>query len=218
MSFPPAGRLLALLTLAWLTSSCIISGLTTVHYFQASGGMDHEARVEAAWRGPEGQLALALEDLEGVYRTEDRVLVLTAHELEQMFAGLPSSARTVLPVPHVQVPRAILNRDLSLPRPPPGSPEFVPVVRWEVRQEVEGERRQVLPEPLDAPFTVHWTHHYRSGAALETGFALLLTRQTAEGPRHALLLPAPAEPPWWPKAILAFAVALDLTWMVLVFA
>lgn len=213
-----AARLLVVLVLAGCASSCVISGLTAAHYFQASGGMDHEARVAAAWRGPAGELALALEDLEGVYTTEDVVLVLTAGELEQMFSGVPSTARAVLPVPHVPVPRSILQRGLTLPRPPPGSAELVPVVHWEVRQEVEGERRQVLPAPLEAPFTVHWTHHYRSGAAFETGFALLLTRQTPEGPRRALLLPEPAEPPWWPKAILAFAVVLDLTWMVLVLA
>jgi len=218
MGLPLVGRLLAVLGLAGLASSCVISGLTATHYFNASGGMDHEARVAAAWRGPAGELALALEDLEGVYSTEDLVLVLTADELAQMFAGVPSTARAVLPVAHVPMPRAILHRGLALPRPPDGSPACVPVVRWDVWQELDGERRQVLPAPIEAPFTVHWTHHYRSGARYETGFALLLTQQSEQGPRRALLLPAPAEAPWWPKAILAFAVVLDLTWMVLVLA
>lgn len=217
MRLPSVGRLLGVLLVAWLASSCIVSGLTAAHYFRASGGMDHEARVEAAWRGPQGELALALEDMEGVYRTEDLVVVLTAAELEQMFAGAASRSPSVLPVPHVPMPRSVLHRELTLPRPPPGAPEFVPVAGWEVRREVDGERRQVLPEPLDAPFAVHWTQGYRSGASYETGFALLLTRRTEAGVQHALLMPAPAEPPWWPRVILGFAFLLDLTWMVLVF-
>lgn len=219
MSVPALLRALVLVLLAGATSSCVVTGLVTTHYFYASGGMDHDARVASAWRGPAGELALELVDLEGVYHHRDVQLVFTADELEQMFAGTPSTAPQVLPVPHVPMPRAVLERGLTLPRPAEGAPEFVPVATWEWRVEENGVRRAVLPESRgDAPFTVHWTHHYRSGAPEETGFALLLTRRGPAGEQHALVLPAAFHPPFWPNLVVGTAILLDLTWMVLLFS
>jgi hypothetical protein len=212
-------RVLALLVLAGACSSCIVTGLVTTHYFHASGGMDHEAEVSSAWLGPEGELALALEDLEDVYRTRDTVLVLTAAELEQLFAAVPTSKAGLLPVPHVPMPRTVLARALTLPRPPAGSPQFVPAAEWDSRRELDGVRRHVLPDELpDAPWSVHWTHRYLTGATLETGFALLVTRRTPAGLQHALLLPEPFRPPWWPNALVVLALVADATWMVLLLA
>jgi hypothetical protein len=212
-------RACVFVVLVWGLSSCIVTGLVTTHYFHASGGLDHEARVAAAWRGAGGELALALEDLEGVYRTRDALLVFTPAELEQMFAGVANAKPGYLPVPHVPMPRSVLARGLTLERPPPGSRLFLPVAEWDSRRELDGARFHALPEPLsDAPFSVHWTHHYITGAAVESGFALLLTRRTNAGVQHALLLPEPFRPPWWPNAIVVLAVLVDVTWMTLLIA
>lgn len=212
-------RLLALLVLAGALSSCVVTGLVTTHYFHASGGLDHEARVAAAWRGPEGELALALEGLEGVYSTRDTLLVLTAAEVEQMFAGIPMTKNGLLPVPHVPMPRSVLARELALARPPEGSELCVPAAEWDSRREADGRRFHALPDELPSvPWSVHWTHHYITGATVETGFALLLTRRTDAGVQHALLLPEPFRPPWWPNAIVVLAALVDVTWMTLLIA
>ena len=211
-------RVLALLLVAGSLSSCLVTGLATTHYFYASGALDHDARVEAAWRGPEGELALALEELEGVYRREEALLVFTAEELEQMFSGQPSTSALVLPVAHIPMPRSILTRGLTLARPAPGSSDFVPVASWNWIHVEGDERRTVLPEPPPegVSMSVHWTHQYRSGASAETGFALLLTRRGEQGLEHALVLPAPFEPPKWPNALLALTLMLDVgLWLLL---
>jgi hypothetical protein len=212
-------RALVVLFLAAGLSSCIVTGSLVTHHFHVAGGSDHLAHVSAAWRGPAGELALALEDLEAAYSRRDTVLVLTASELEQMFAAVPMLRAGLLPVPHVPMPRAVLARELTLERPPAGSELFVPAAEWDSRRETDGERHHALPEELpDTSWSVHWTHHYVTGVGVETGFALLLTRKTEGGVQHALLMPEPFDPPLWLNAIAALAVLLDVTWMTLVLA
>src|SRR5436190_726778 len=108
--------LVAVCALASALSSCIVTGAVITGYYSVSGGLDHDAHVSAAWRGPDGELALALDDLEGVCKRESTVFVLTAHELEQAFAGAIPHGTPLLPVAHVRLPRAILFRKIELAR------------------------------------------------------------------------------------------------------
>lgn len=212
-------RTLALLFLATGLSSCIVTGIVTTHHFHVAGGSDHLARVSAAWRGPAGELALALEDLEAAYSRRDTVLVLTADELEQMFAAVPTTRAGLLPVPHIPMPRTVLARELTLARPAAGSELYVPAAEWDSRRETDGVRHHELPEESPgATWSVHWTHHYFTGVGVETGFALLLTRRNEAGEQHALLLPEPFDPPLWLDAIGVLAVLVDVTWMALLLA
>lgn len=207
----------ALLLLLGSLSSCVVTTVVVSGYYRASGCSDHDAKVASAWRGPDGQLAVALEELEGVCKREDAVLVLTANELEQMFAGKVPGVAPLLAVPHVRLPREILFRGLALPRPDPGSPAWVPSAEWTpVLVEAEGVRSYALPATLaDETFAVHWTHNYRARMPDETGFALLLSRTTAAGVQHALLLPQAFEPPGWTYALVPLALATDVLWITL---
>jgi hypothetical protein len=213
-------RLGALLLLLGSLSSCIVTTVVVTGYYRASGGSDHAAKVASAWRGPDGQLAVALEELEGVCKREDTVLVLTANELEQMFAGKVPGVAPLLAVPHVRLPREILFRGLALPRPDPGSPAWVPSAEWTPELvETEGVKSYALPATLaDETFAVHWTHRYRAGMPDETGFGLLLSRTTAEGVQHALLLPQAFEPPGWTYVLVPLALAADVLWITLLLA
>ena len=210
-------RLGAWLTLVSSLSSCIVTTVVVSGYYRASGGADHDAEVTAAWRGPEGQLAIALEELEGVCQREKTVLVLTAGELEQMFAGKVPGVAPLMAVPHVRLPREILFRGLALSRPDPGSAAWVPSAEWTPELvETEGVKSYALPATLaNAPFAVHWTHRYRAGMPDETGFGLLLSRTTGEGVQHALLLPQAFEPPGWTYALVPLAIATDVLWITL---
>jgi hypothetical protein len=207
----------ALLLLVGSLSSCVVTSLVSMGYYGASGGLDHDAEVASAWRGPEGELALELEELEGVCRRQETVLVLTAAELEQMFAGKVSRAKHLLAVPHVKLPRAVLMRALPLAPPESGSDAWVPAAPWDAELvEVEGVEQYVPPPELaDEPFTVHWTHRYRTGNSGETGFALLLTRSTPDGVQRALLLPEAFEPPGWVGLLVPLALAADVLWITL---
>lgn len=206
-------RLAAVLALCGSLSSCIVTTLTVAGYYRVAGVGDHKAHVSEAWRGPQGELAIALEDLEGAGGTEDTLLVITADELEQMLAGQAASGPSFLPVPHVRLPRTILFRALALPRPEPGAPTGVAFAEWDTGQV------HVPPEPPPgAELAVHWTHHYRTGAPEETGFALLLTRTTPGGSQHALLLPERFRQPAWTNVMIVLALAADVTWIVLLLA
>jgi hypothetical protein len=210
-------RLGAWLILVSSLSSCIVTTVVVSGYYQASGGSDHEARVASAWRGPEGELAVELEELEGVCRRKDAVLVLTANELDQMFAGKVPGVAPLMAVPHVRLPREILFRGLASSRPDPGSAAWVPTAEWTPELvETGGVKSYALPTTLaDAPFAVHWTHRYRAGMPDETGFGLLLSRTTAEGVQHALLLPQAFEPPGWTYVLVPLALATDVLWITL---
>lgn len=210
-------RLAGLLVLLGSLSSCVVTSLVSLGYYGASGGLDHDARVAAAWRGPGGELALELEELESVCRRESTVLVLTADELEQMFAGKVPGVAPLLPVPHARLPRAVLFRELALAKPEPGSEAFVPAAEWEVTlTDVPGGKQYLAPAPLAGqPFEVHWAHRYRTGASDETGFVLLLTRTTPDGVQRALLLPETFEPPGWVGLLVPLALAVDVLWITL---
>jgi len=212
-------RIVALLALASTLGSCVVTGLVVSGYWSASGGLDHDARVAQAWRGPQGELALALEDLQGVCRHEDHVLVLTAAELEQAFAAPAPPVGPLLPVAHVRLPRTILTRAYPLARPPAGSEGCVPAEEWDVGpREVEGKERFTLPESLsDAPLAVHWAHRYYAGAPDETGFALLVTRTTEKGVQRAVFLPGAFQAPGWTYALVPLSLLADALWIVLVF-
>lgn len=209
-------RFAVLLALVSGLSSCIATEIVVSGYYKTSGGCDYDAHVTAAWRGPDGELAIALEDLEGVCRRQSHVLVLTAAELEQAFAGTPSKL-PLLPVPHVRLPRAILMREVSLARPAPGSEAFVPAEAWDAGTvDVQSGKHYVLPgSNAGKPFAVHWTHYYRTGATDETGFALLVTRSSEKGVERALFLPAAFETPTWINALVPLALATDALWIAL---
>lgn len=208
--------LCALAALVSALSSCVVTSLTVAHYYRVSGGLDHRARATEAWRGPEGELAIALEDLEASYGRKDTVLVVKSDELEQLFAGAAPDKAPMIPVPHARLPRAILFRGLEVARPAPGSEAWVPCAAWDPGpEEVDGVARHVLPAALaEAPFAVHWTRAYRTPAG-ETGFALLLTRTGAAGVQHALLLPAAFEAPAWTNVLVLLAIAADVLWITL---
>jgi hypothetical protein len=212
-------RLGAMLALTSGLSSCIVTTLVVAGYYETAGVGDHEARVADAWRGPQGELALALEELEGAFGTKESVLVITADELEQMFVG-QVPAPPLLSVPHVRLPRAILFRERVGRRPEPGDPARVPVAEWEVRTvETEGVKRYAPPDSLAGePLAVHWTHRYRTGIPGETGFVLLLTRSTPEGIQRALLLPEQFRQPAWTSVLVVLAIAVDVTWITLLLA
>lgn len=213
-------RLALVIALSGALSSCILTTLTLTGYYQVAGVGDHEARVADAWRGPRGELALALAELEGAGGREDTVLVLTPGELEQMFAGQVPGGPPLLSVPHVRLPRTIMFRELTLPRPAPGDPARVPIAEWEPqRVESEGVERYAPPDSLvGEPLAVHWSHHYRTGMDGESGFVLLLTRSTPDGPRSALLMPERFRQPAWTNVMVLLAIAADVTWIALLLA
>jgi hypothetical protein len=211
-------RLGAMLALTSGLSSCIVTTVVVAGYYETAGVGDHDARVADAWRGPQGELALALEELEGAFGTKESVLVITADELEQMFVG-QVPAPPLLSVPHVRLPRAILFREHVQHRPEPGDPARVPVAEWEVRPvETEGVRYAPPDSLAGEPLAVHWTHHYRTGTPGETGFVLLLTRSTPEGIQRALLLPEEFRQPAWTNVLVILAIAVDVTWIALLLA
>ena len=208
---------LALLLLASACSSCIVTEVMVTGYYNASGGGDHDARVAEAWRGPEGELALALDELEGVCRHEDYVLVLTARELDEAFAA-PSSTTPALPVPHVRLPRAVLGRELAFARPEPGSDACLPAAEWDPRVTDDQHRqRNVLPDsPAEAPLAIHWTHAYWAGEQ-HNGFSLLVSRKTTKGFEHALFVLDAFEPPKWTYVLVPLALTADLVLILALF-
>jgi hypothetical protein len=212
--------LAVLLALVNALSSCVVTGLVVIGYYSTSGGLDHDARVAQAWRGPQGELALALEDLEGVCRREQHVLVITAAELEQAFAAPAPKGALPLPIAHVRLPRAVLTREFPLTRPAPDSESRVPAEAWDPGpHEVEKTSRYALPDmPAGAPLAVHWTHDYYVGAPGETGFALLVTRTTDKGVQQVVFLPEAFEAPAWANYLVPVSLAADVLWIVLVFA
>jgi hypothetical protein len=213
-------RLAGLLALCAALSSCLGMAYATT-YYRSSGGGDHAATVTEAWVGPQGELALALADLEGVWGREEATLVLTPHELEQAFAAPLTASDKTLPVPHVQLPRAVLTRALAPPpRPPEGSPERVRAAAWEPSaEERSGERALALPGPMDGErFVVSWLHGYRPGIPGETGFALLVARAHAGSVERALFFPEAADVPLWVNALWWTTMAADVALIVLLLA
>jgi hypothetical protein len=176
--------------------------------------------VAQAWRGPQGELALALEELQALCHREEHVLVLTAAELEQAFAAPVPGGAPVLPIAHVRLPRAVLTRGSALARPARGAEACVPAESWDPGpREVEGEWRFVLPETFaDAPLAVHWAHGYTVGAPDETGFALLVTRTTEQGVQRVVFLPEAFEAPAWTTALVPLSLLTDVLLWVLVLA
>jgi hypothetical protein len=134
-----------------------------------------------------GELAVEFDAFEGA---GSRVLlVLSAEELEHLFAGPPVESRYRLPLPHAVLSRSRFRADPPLDLPSGGV--AVPVLPWE--PDGASEPRNIPPEPSDAPLAIAWTHRYRTGRE-EYQEALHVQRTSPAGIRRGVFVVEPYSP------------------------